>query len=171
MFGTPKEHVLGAFDSEEELQVAERLIALSREELVAGLLPHPIVSGCTADFLIQFGAQGLSEGELMILEYDGLGRRRPEGLGQKRRSYGRLRRNGIYVRWLTSPDERAVRRACTGDYEPPNFARRIDICDRGHHQESVVIADTGDEELGSFERSISSSKCPKCNEQNRSSPR
>lgn len=139
MFGSSVEHIRGAFDSKEEMSVAKTIIEMQREKYVSGVLPHPKVSGVTADFLVQLGPETSDQGQLVLVEYDGLGINRPRGLGKKRQRYLRLSRNGLPARWLTDPSREAVKELIT-DYSPPHFAIRKDVCECGKTEIHVVIA-------------------------------
>lgn len=137
MFGSPTDDFLGAFDSQAERRVARRLVELRREGVAKALAAHPKVAGVEADFWVQMGAATDREGEIVILEYDGLGVDRPQGLSAKRRRYGRLRQAGLSVRWMT--DASSVKDTLT-DYHPPNFVRRISVCPEcGAERSDVVI--------------------------------
>lgn len=161
MLGAPKESVLGVFDSAAEKAVARHLFALVREEYLRGVVPHPVVAGHEADFAVQLGPESLSDQGLMVIEYDGLGVRRPRGLAAKQRKYSRLRRNGIYVRWVTETGKEHLRNACTSEYDPPSFVRRVRVCEAGHEHTDVVISPDGS---GQEEQTIPSTQCPQCDE-------
>lgn len=161
MLGAPKESVLGSFDSKEEQSVARALFRFVREDYLRGVVPHPIVAGCEADFAVQIGPNGLEDQAVMFLEYDGLGMRRPRGLSAKQRKYARLRRNGLYVRWATSTDTEQLKTIFTAAYEPPHFVKRIRVCENGHEQVDIVIGEgTSEDEVL---QNISRSKCDQCN--------
>lgn len=156
MFGSPVDHIRGSFDSEEESRVAKILIEMRREQYLKGILPHPKVGGVTADFLIQLGPETENEGQMVILEYDGLRADRPEGLAKKRQRYRRLSRHGIPARWLTEPTREAIEEMIT-DYSPPHFAIRKDVCGCGKVEKHVVIAP--DKTAGEFERHVTCVDC------------
>lgn len=156
MFGSSVEHVRGVFDSEEEKEVARILIEMRRERYVSGILPHPKVAGVTADFLVQLGPETENSGEIVLLEYDGLGIDRPRGLETKRQRYRRLSREGLPARWLIDPSREAIKEALV-NYSPPHFALRRDVCECGDVESHVVIAP--EEMPGEFSRDVTCDSC------------
>lgn len=158
MFGSSVDHIRGTFDSEEESRVAKILVEMRRERYLNGILPHPVVGGVTADFMIQLGpeAGSLNEGQMVVIEYDGLGIDRPKGLQQKRQRYRRLSRHGLPSRWLTEPTREAVKEVIL-DYSPPRFVVRQDVCECGNVEKHIVIT-TGDK-LGEFKRDVTCNDC------------
>lgn len=157
MFGSSIDHIRGTFDSEEETRVAEMLIKMRREKYLGGMLPHPKVAGVTGDFLVQLGPQTDDDGQLILLEYDGLGTDRPHGLGDKRQRYRKLSRHGLPARWLTSTSREAIKEVII-DYTPPHFAVRKDVCrECGSVETNLVIADK--ESAGEIMNTITCTSC------------
>jgi hypothetical protein len=157
MFGSSVDHIRGKFDSFEETKVAEILIKMRREKYLKGFLPHPKVAGVTADFLIQLGPESDNEGELILVEYDGLGIDRPKGLSAKRRRYRNLSKHGFSARWLTEPTREAIEELIL-DYTHPRFAIRKDVCDDcGDVEGHLVIA--GEDSSGELIRRVTCDSC------------
>lgn len=140
MFAQKTSDFIGQFDSKSEREVAESIIDLSREQKVSDVIAHPQIGGIYADFLIQAGpdAPTYSEGELIIVEYDGLGIDRTNGMSGKLERYAALRRHGLNVEWIFDTDKQLVEEQLFSE-QPANRVRKTLYCPNCGAEKQIVI--------------------------------
>lgn len=128
------------FDSKEEARVAEELQALTHERLLRGVWPHPSLAGFDIDFLILTGQEHDTPGQVIVVEYDGLGTQRRHTLEPKIARLADLATYGIETRWLVDPTPEGVRQLVTNYVDPP-LVRVIRICKHCGDERSLMLFD------------------------------
>ena len=159
MFAQKTSDFIGRFDSKSERKVAESIISLSREQKIDAVIAHPQIGGIYADFLIQAGSDAptYSKGELVIVEYDGLGIDRTNGLEGKLERYGAIRRHGLNVEWIFDTKKQLVEEQLFSE-GPAKRVRKTMYCSNCGFEKQIIVLTSQDVDPEIEEEFMS---CPK----------
>lgn len=142
MFSTSVNNFVGQFDSKSEEQIARNFVELVREQKLNGFLLHPKVAGVEADFLIKLGrdlkGDTLKNGQIVVVEYDGLKLSRKKDLGPKLQRYGRLNRSGLKTRWLFNTDKKKILSSIKKRQNKTPVTKRL-LCSNCGESEKITV--------------------------------